>query len=57
MEHTGSVMFKTWDQLRNKVKRVHANNIKRAAIEKWDIPDVTAKERPVLHVTLAGPSR
>lgn len=54
VEQTGPVTFKIWDQLRNKVKN---NDIKRATIEVWGIPEVTVKERPIRHVTLAGPSR
>ena len=41
------VTFKVWDQLRNKVKREYANNLKRAAIGEWVIPKLIEKWRPI----------
>ena len=49
-------LFKIWDHLRNKVKRVHANDIKWVTIEEGDIPEVTEKESPIWQVTLSGQS-
>ena len=48
MEQTGPVTFKVWVHLRNKVKRTQANELKRATIEEWDIPE---KIKPIRQAT------
>ena len=55
VEQTGPVSFIIWDQLTDKVKRVHANDIKLAEIEEWEVGGVETKQKKLRRTTLVEP--
>lgn len=52
IEKTGPVSYKIRDQLTSSVTKVHAEHLRAASIEKWDIPDTN---RPLRKIALAAP--
>ena len=52
VEKTGPVSYKIRDQLTSSITKVHAEHLRAASIEKWDIPDT---QRPLRKIVLAAP--
>ena len=52
IEKTGPVSYRIRDQLTSSVTKVHAEHLRAASIEKWDIPDT---KRPLRKIALAAP--
>ena len=44
-----------WDQLTDKVRRVHANDIKLAEIEEWKVDGVVTRQKKPRKTTLVEP--
>ena len=38
IDQTGPVIFVVWDQINGRVKRTHANDLKLAGLEEWEVP-------------------
>ena len=55
VEQTGPVSFIIWDQLTDKVRRVHTNDIKLAEIEEWKVGGVASKQKKPRRATLVEP--
>lgn len=51
VKQTGPVTYKIWDQLTNKMMRVHASDICEANIREWEMPNIQT-DRPVRKATL-----
>jgi len=56
VEQTGPVSFLIWDQVSGKVKRAHANDLKLAEIDEWEIPEPSTKKKRMRKATLVEPT-
>ena len=45
IDQTGPVTFVVWNQINGRVKRAHANDLKLAGLEEWEVP----KEKEKIH--------
>ena len=44
IDQTGPVTFVVWDQINGRVKRAHANDLKLAELEEWEVPEEKEKK-------------
>ena len=55
VEQTSPVSFIIWDQLSGKTRRAHANDLKLAEIDEWEVPEPRERRRRMRRTNLVEP--